>query len=176
MAFGTILLCSGRKAPLLDIRLLIPSPKSEVEYLGIDNTFSLSSISAEAVIVEILSLQCLQCQREASRVNEFYELLQKSGYEDKFKLIGIGVMNSAFDMKTFKMKYNVSFPLFPDPEGTITKKLGVEETPAFLALRISKDRQEIVCTSLPGIEEAESFLFSVIKTCNLKDGKCQWEP
>jgi len=47
-------------------------------------------------------------------------------------MIGIGLANSAYEVNLFKEKYKVPFPLFPDKDMAILKKIVVLGTPTFI--------------------------------------------
>ena len=110
------------------------------------------------------------CQREARRVNALYEAIEKSDMKEKFKLIGIGANNSAFEIKHFKDTYQVPFPLFPDGDMAIHNALGGEvRTPYFMGLKIKgKAAPEIFFTHLGGFKKADAFLDTILKASGLK--------
>lgn len=85
-------------------------------------------------------MYCPHCQKEAPHVNELYQTIEgRADLKGKIKLIGIGVANSGYEVNTFKEKYGVPFPLFPDQEMLISKELGVMKTPTFIGVAINKD-------------------------------------
>lgn len=133
-------LAEGGKLP--DIRLSIPADPNYRAYLGIkgEGTFSLTQIKASVVIVEIFSMYCPHCQKEAPNVNDLYAKIQSSEQlKDKVKLVGIGVGNSPFEVEYFKKTYSVQFPLFSDGEFIVHKQLGEVRTPYFIGIKNHKD-------------------------------------
>jgi len=121
--------------PLIDIRLNAPPSDAHRTYLGIadDGDFSPLSISGRLLIIEIFSMYCPHCQREAPSVNRLYEAIQASPELGKrVRMIGIGVGNSEFEVNHFRKHYTVAFPLFPDEEFRIHQDLGEVRTPYFI--------------------------------------------
>ena len=100
----------------------LPTPKNtdERRYLGLSEagSFRISQLKAEVVIIEIYSLYCPHCQSFAPEVNALYQMIQQiPGLQDQIKLIGIAAGNSPLEVKAFKEKHEVPFPLFPiDPQ------------------------------------------------------------
>ncbi|MVB33627.1 TlpA family protein disulfide reductase, partial [Vibrio cholerae] len=66
------------------------------------------------LVVEVFDMYCTFCQGTAPKVDEVYELNLRSGFGNDVKMIGIGRMNTELEVSTFKDKYRVRFPLFPD--------------------------------------------------------------
>ena len=150
----------GGKLP--DIKLAIPVDAGYQTYLGIkgDGTFSLPQIKASVVIVEIFSMYCPHCQREAPSVNDLFSKIQQSKkLNDKVKLVGIGVGNSRYEVEYFKKTYSIQFPLFSDGEFIVHKQLGEVRTPYFIGIKILKDgSHKIFYSKLGGIADNASFL------------------
>jgi peroxiredoxin len=150
----------GGKLP--DIRLAVPVDAGYQTYLGIkgDGTFSLPQIKAPIVIVEIFSMYCPHCQKEAPNVNDLYSKIQSSErLKDKVKLVGIGVGNSPFEVTYFKKTYSIQFPLFSDAEFIIHKQLGEVRTPYFIGIKNHKDgTHTIFYSKLGAIADNASFL------------------
>lgn len=153
-------LAEGNKLP--KIILSVPKNTEHQKYLGIigKGTFTIPQIKAEVVIIEIFSMYCPHCQREAPTINKFYEeLVNSQKLKDKVKLIGIGVGNSAFEVSHFRKTYKIQFPLFPDADYSIHKKIGEVRTPYFIGVRIIKDgTHRIFHSKLGGAKEANQNL------------------
>ena len=132
---------------LPDIILEAPKTAEALQYLGVsgEGTFRISDIDADLVIIEIFSMYCPYCQKEAPAVNRLYEAIGKSGAGGKrVKMIGIGMGNTPFEVDIFKRTFKVPFPLFPDADFTIHKKIGAVRTPYFIAVRIGKDKSRTI--------------------------------
>lgn len=150
----------GGKLP--EIRLAIPADPGYQAYLGIkgEGTFSLPQIKAPVVIIEIFSMYCPHCQKEAPSINELYLKIQGSEkLKGKVKLVGIGVGNSPFEVEYFKKTYSIQFPLFSDGEFIIHKQLGEVRTPYFIGIKNHKDGSHTIFYSkLGAIADNVSFL------------------
>ncbi len=150
----------GGKLP--DIKLAIPDDAGYKTYLGIkgEGTFSIPQIKASVVIVEIFSMYCPHCQKEAPSVNDLYSKIQSSEkLKDKVKLVGIGVGNSPFEVAYFKKTYAIQFPLFPDGDFLVHKQLGEVRTPFFIGIKNHKDGgHSIFYSKLGGIADNAEFL------------------
>ncbi len=151
------------------IRIELPAPETPGmrDYLGVGSkpTFTMDEIDARVVIVEIFSMYCPHCQREAPRVNRFYDLLQERGTPGAaFKLIGIGVGNTPFEVTYFRTTYGISFPLFADEDFTIHKALGEVKTPYFICLARSADGSfQVVFSRAGGMDDPGVFLNKIMK-------------
>ena len=158
--------------PLPAISLASPEVEAQRTYLGLekDGPFALADISAELVIVEIFSMYCPHCQREAPKVNQLYQLLLDTpGMRERVKLIGIGVGNSPMEVDFFKDTYEVRFPLFPDGDFAIHKALGEPRTPYFLGIQIGPERKvQIVYAKLGEFEDPARFVEEIMTQAGLK--------
>lgn len=128
-----------------EILLSVPENPESRSYLGLSSeagTFEIGSIKARLLIIEIFSMYCPHCQREASKVNRLYQKIEKDAYLKKhIKLIGIGAGNSAYEVDVFRKKYDVPFPLIPDPEFEIYGQIGKVRTPYFFVVEISPEQR-----------------------------------
>jgi len=154
--------------------IVLPIPKStdEKAYLGLSGsgTFKIPQIKADVVIIEIFSMYCPYCQKDAPGINELYDMIQKNlDLRDKIKIIGIGAGNSAFEIETFKKTFNVPFPLFPDQDYVIHQACGEVRTPYFIGVKIQKDKSHrIFLSQQGGFPGAQPFLDQILKESGLK--------
>ncbi len=151
---------------LFGITLETPESREMQAYLGLSAkpAFTMDDIDADVVIVEIFSMYCPHCQREAPMINQFHDLLlTRKASKPSIKLMGIGAGNSAFEVDYFRKTYKVSFPLFADGDFVVHKALGEVRTPYFIALARGADRSWKVVLSRPGgIESPEAFLSTIL--------------
>lgn len=120
------------------IELPIPQSEHDKAYLGLSGTgrFRVGQLKSRVLLIEIFSFYCIHCQRTAPRVNEvFQEIQRRPALRDNVKMIGIGVGNSPLEVKSYKDKFQVPFPLFPDQSMNTCKALGVGATPTFIGVR-----------------------------------------
>ncbi|MDY6988638.1 MAG: redoxin domain-containing protein [Thermodesulfobacteriota bacterium] len=157
---------------LPDINLPVPEDSGFRNYLGLSGKgmFQIPQIKAKVVIVEVFSMYCPHCQREAPEINRFYNIVEKDpDAKSKMKLIGIGAGNSTFEVDVFRKTYKVGFPLFADEDFSIHKSLGEVRTPYFLGVKMKDGGgHEIFYSKLGGFEDAEVFFQQMLKLSGLK--------
>lgn len=154
------------------ISLPVPSDQAQRNYLGVKagGSFTIGDMPAEVVVVQIFSMYCPICQREAPRVNQLYTLIGRRGsLKQKVKIIGIGAGNSAYEVSFFQRSYSIPFPLFADDDFEIHKKVGEVRTPHFFVLKHEQDgKVRLVFAHSGGFKSPESFLQEIIKRCGLQ--------
>jgi thiol-disulfide isomerase/thioredoxin len=157
---------------LPEIVLPVPPILEQKKYLGLSGgtTFTIPQIKASIVIVEIFSMYCPYCQAEAPSLNKLYYKIQNdSRLEGRFKLIGIGAGNTTFEVDYFRNTYKIPFPLFPDDDFSIHKKIGEVRTPYFFAVRINKDGTHRILYSHPGrLKNHDQFIKMLLQRAELK--------
>ena len=161
-----------KSSPFPDITFSAPEKVSEKEYLGLSgkDSFKISEIKADVVIVEIFSMYCPYCQKEAPIVNNLYQLISsKPELRDNIKIVGIGTNNSLYEVNYFKDQYKIQFPLFPDKSLIIHEKLEklVNETirtPYFFVIKKNPDgSHKIIYSKVGSIQGPDQFLDMIIK-------------
>lgn len=157
---------------LPDIKLPVPKSPEGKTYLWLkgDGSFTIPQIKANVVIIEIFSMYCPYCQKEAPIVNELYNAIEKNpDLKGKIKIIGIGAGNTPFEVDVFQKTYNVPFPLFPDEDFSIHKACGEVRTPFFIVIKINKKgTHQVIYSELGSIKGAEEFLKLIRKRSGLK--------
>jgi len=110
-------------------------------YLGVgEGGFNLSDIKADYLLVEVFSMYCPICQRDAFKMNDVYDELSATVPGDRVKVIGIGAGNTPFEISFYAKKYEVAFPLFDDEDFVCHKALGGVGTPAFYLVDLKHGR------------------------------------
>ncbi len=157
---------------LPDFQLPIPTNKAHRQYLGLHGKglFQIQQIKAKAVIIEIFSMYCPYCQREAPNINRLYQRMESDpGLKGNVKIIGVGAGNSPFEVSIFKKKYQVVFPLFPDNDFAIHKRLGETRTPYFFVVTTGPgSAQKVIYSKLGGIKDLDSFLQAIRRRAGIK--------
>ena len=153
-----------------------PDDPSERNYLGLsgDRHFKIQDVKADVVIIEIFSMYCPFCQREAPAINRLYNKIENNAsISGKIKLIGIGAGNSSFEVGVFKKKYHVPFPLIPDNDFSIYNSLGKVRTPYFIGVKINPDgTNQIIYSKLGALKGEDRFLDLILKRSGLgKEGE-----
>ena len=160
---------------LPDMKITVPQNAIDRSYLGLERSgvFTIPQIKATIVIVEIFSMYCPYCQKEAPEINRLYSIIEGNpNLKDKVKLIGIGAGNSSYEVGVYKTKYNVPFPLFPDEDFSIHKCIGEVRTPYFLGVKINNDgTHRIFYSQLGKFKGAELFLELMLQESGLKQEK-----
>jgi peroxiredoxin len=163
---------------LPDFELTIPDDGNERAYLNLPGgmnafgrgAFKVPQIEAPVVILQVFSMYCPHCQDDAPNVNALYELINRNpATKGKVKIIGIGAGNNPYEVGLFKKHYQIPFPLFPDANFSIHKKLSEVRTPYFIVIRIQSDgSHKVVYSHLASFGDPNQFLNAVVKLTNLK--------
>ncbi len=160
--------------PFPDLRLPTPERQDHRAYLGISDSpsFAVSQIRADLLVIEIFNMYCPHCQREAPAVNAFYQRIEKTpALKEKIKVIGIGVGNSPFEVDHFRKVYQIPFPLFPDGDYAIHKRLGEVRTPYFFGLTLGEGiPPRVFYSKLGGAKSAETLLGDLLKQAGISEG------
>lgn len=128
----------------------------------------LDSIKAEVLVVEIFSMYCPFCQREAPNVDTLHELIDKRGLGNRIKIIGIGAGNSEAEVDIFRKKYAVPFPLFADADFAVHNQVGQVGTPFFYILKKKPGGGFVVLqASLGAFGAPADYLAQIIRAAGL---------
>lgn len=175
LSFGTVAISAEAKddSILPEIVLVTPKDDEHRKYLGITSEpgepFQVADIDADIIIIELFSMYCPFCQKEAPLVNELYRKVTEQRLQGlSIKMIGLGASNSQFEVEHFGQTYAVEFPLFPDKDMSIYKALGGTGTPGFVAYKIKGETVPVnVLRNSGGFYNAEDFLKNLIDNSEL---------
>jgi peroxiredoxin len=159
--------------PFPALTLPIPLEANDRNYLGLtgsSGTFKITQVKAQAVLIEIFSMYCPYCQKDAPGINELFQAIEGDAeMKGRIKILGIGVGNSAYEVAVYKKKYNVPFPLIPDEPFILHKALGETRTPYFVLVKIDSGGTGLVTYSeLAGFKGVESFLEMIRQSAGIK--------
>ena len=161
--------------PLPAIALASPDDAAQRQYLGLGagERFRIADIQGEVVIVQIFSMYCPHCQREAPDVNRLFEIIEADRrFRGRVKLIGIGAGNSAFEVGVFRQSFGIPFPLFADENLAVHRQLGAVRTPYIFGVAIGDDGAARVFYSRPGGMDGgapEKFLENLLENAGLQE-------
>jgi thiol-disulfide isomerase/thioredoxin len=150
-------------ASLENFPLVIPENQAERNYLGLKGkgTFSIPQIKARVVIVQILSMYCPICQKDAPVVNEVFDALEtKSPFKGKVKMVGVAAGNTPFEAGVYRKKFDVRFPLIADDDMQF-QKISKDRilTPTFIVLKVEKGKKlKLIKVHVGMIHKAQELL------------------
>ncbi len=152
-----------------ELKLSLPEATEQREYLHVNrDPFLLSDVDCEILIVEVFSLYCPYCQKEAPNVKCLYDVISANPeIKRRVKVLGIGAGNSLFEVFAFGERYGIEFPLIPDTDYTVHKMLGQVRTPYFLVLWKKPAGWLVVYSRVGSIGDPQAFLDQICaKTSN----------
>lgn len=154
-----------------DFLLSAPENSVHADALGVSGkeTFHVGRITGQVLIIEIFSMYCPFCQKEAPQVNRLYNAIQaRKDTAGKVTLIGIGAGNSPMEVDLFRETYDIAFPLFPDGDLSIHKLVGEVRTPYFFAMkRLADGAMEVIFSKLGGIPDVDAFIGGIVRDAGL---------
>lgn len=156
-----------------ELTLITPESEQHRDYLGLTTkpgeAFLLSDIKTDLLIIELFSMYCPYCQKEAPLVNELYRRTTEDDASGlSIKIIGLGASNSQFEVEHFAQTYEVVFPLFPDKDMSIYKALGGTGTPGFVGYKLKGVSTPVnVLRNAGGFYSADGFLKDLIDNSGL---------
>lgn len=121
-----------------EVPMQVPEDAKDRAYLGLSEgtTFTLKQVKADLVVVEILSVYCPICQKQASIYNKLFNLIENDpATKGRIKLIGIAAGNGNLEVKDFRDKRDVPFPILPDRYFEMHRAIGGSRTPFAIYVR-----------------------------------------
>jgi len=160
-----VIFCPFQESKALTVEKSLPQftlnfdgNSSTQKYLGLKNntSFSISYIQAKLILIEVFSLYCPICQKQAPIANKIYKYIQQNAELSKdIKMIGIGAGNNQREVDVYRETFRVPFPLFTDPDFAVHKKLGEPRTPVTI---LSTNNGKILSVHYGVIEDVEEFV------------------
>lgn len=141
-----------------------PESSTLRDYLGLTSEaseFTLANVNSPSVLIQIFSMYCPICQREASEVNALYAALHREGLGDTIKILGLGTGNSDLEVQVFQERYDVPFPMISDPDYVLHKVFGSVGTPYFVLVQPSGSTEGghvVRLSHLGAFDSVETFL------------------
>ncbi len=149
------------------LRLPVPKRVGDRDYLGLPegDTFTLAQIDARLIVVQVYSMYCPICQREAWKVNDLVTLITNSEKTaGKVKYLAIGAGNTEFEVDFYRTAYNTAYPLFSDGDYRLHKRLGEVRTPYFYMLKRNESGQlRQVYAKAGAFDTPKAFMDVIIK-------------
>jgi len=128
----------------------------------VDGT-NLSDVGSEFAFIEVYSMYCPICQRDAHHVNDLYAALSAKADAKKLVFMGVAAGNTPFEVEFYRKKFNVKFPLHEDPDYSMHKAVGGVGTPAYYLVDMREGRMDVLLFHLGEIEAPDKFLADILK-------------
>jgi thiol-disulfide isomerase/thioredoxin len=132
---------SDKKIPFPVFELPIPQNDAQKNYLGISGsgTFKITQIKSPVIIIGVFSTDCPHCRNTAPKLKELYLAIQaRPDLKKQIKIIGV-MDSNAYQVDSFRARYEVPFPLFHSQDSVISQKLGVKYLPKFFGVKNNDD-------------------------------------
>ncbi len=150
-----------------EISLEKPVSPDSAAYLGIPEgvQFSLSHVQADLVLVELLSVYCLHCQMQVEHFNKLQKLIEENpDTRGRIKLFGIAVASRIGEVEKFVERFQVGYPVIPDPEFKAYHALGAGVTPFSIYVRQTIPGQPgVVAGTHTGLNEESVMLYGELR-------------
>jgi peroxiredoxin len=154
---------AGMKLP--QFTMDAPSSEKDRQYLGLKNSesFSLSQIPAKLIVVEIFSVYCPHCRKQAPKLNKLYKLIQQDPkLSQDIKMISVAAGADQSKTDKWRETFHIPFPVLPDKDTEIWKNFGQPGVPYTLVVSTCGT----VLSDHAGATEDVEELFRHIKKLN----------
>ncbi|MDD3580897.1 MAG: TlpA disulfide reductase family protein [Desulfobacca sp.] len=143
-----------------------PLTPEDQKYLGLaqDATFTLKEVNAPYVLLEAFGTNCSHCLAQAPKMNNLYNLMaQNPKLAGKVKFIAVGGGDNQFGVTMWRKQLKIPFPVLPDQDTSLTKKLNIPGTPTSMLLDKSGKVLWVHIGAFDSAETALSEINSAIK-------------
>lgn len=134
-------------------------------YLGLadgTSSFRFSEVKAEYLLINVYSLYCSPCQRDAPAFNEMYEKIAELGMDGRIKFIGLAAGNTSRELEFWRNRYDIQFPLIADENYELYSLLGNVGTPFIILAKVTGAGQLDIVFSREGAFDDEDAFFTEI--------------
>lgn len=159
--------------PLPAITVVGPITSQDAATLGLPEgqAFALTDIRTPFLLLQLFSMYCPHCQREAPHLKAMHDTMVSRGLDKQITLLGLGVGNSAFEVNIFREKYALSFPLVPDKDFAAYEATGRVGTPYYVLAVREGDVWKTLFLHEGAFEDPDAFLSLVLQKTGLPDSK-----
>jgi thiol-disulfide isomerase/thioredoxin len=134
--------------------------KEEQAYLEISSnkSFTFLDIRGELILVEFLSVYCVNCQRQAPILNGLYFSIENDrALRGKVKIIGIAAGNNPREVESFKKEHKVAYPILSDVRFDAHTAVGSPRTPFSVWVRKERRGTGIVVSTHLGLMDSREM-------------------
>jgi len=131
--------------------------KEEQSYLEVpsNKSFRFQEIRGKLVLVEFLSVYCVNCQRQVPILNRLYFGIDNDrALRGKVKIIGIAAGNNLREVERFKKENNVAYPILSDVRFDAHAAVGSPRTPFSIWVRKEEKGGGIVVSTHLGLMDS----------------------
>ena len=134
-------------------------PKEDHAYLGVspDKPFTFQDIRGELILVEFLSVYCVNCLRQAPILNAFYSSIEKDKtLKGRVKILGIAAGNNLREVDRFKKELNLAYPILSDSRFVAHTAVGSPRTPFSIWVRKERGGAGVVVSTHLGVMDSST--------------------
>jgi peroxiredoxin len=134
--------------------------KEEQAYLEVplNKVFTFREIRGELVLVEFLSVYCVNCQRQAPILNRLYFSIESDrALKGRAKIIGIAAGNNLRETEKFKKEHKAAYPILSDLRFDAHTAVGSPRTPFSIWVRKERRGDGIVVSTHLGLMDSEKM-------------------
>lgn len=149
-----------------EVALPQPQLSEQRDYLGIKagETFTLSQVRGEVVLVEMLNVLCPHCQKQTLPYNKLFDMIEADPRtRGRIVMLGVAVGNSDEQIEDFVDIYAVDFPVVADKSFKLHTAIGGGPTPFSICLRKDQGAVGVVAGTHLGEDREMEDLFSYLK-------------
>lgn len=155
---------AGERLP--DFRVEGDFTRAQADYLGLGDPaapFRFSDVKTEYILLNVFSLYCGPCQRDAPHLNEMYDRIAAMGLAGRIKFLGLAAGNSPRETELWRERFDVEFPLISDRDYALHKGLGEVSTPYFILARVDgPGRLDVLFTREGAVENKDAFFADIL--------------